>query len=160
MKTRWAKTFLDFYRTWCKYSRVFRNDHFISLERCVKFHIFSYFLYFLQSYAGVFCILLSHNLQTENKLGKYIPYIVKTYFGISNPPVRLAKFAIGGILLIQRFMNVILMVPPLDGSLGSDALVESISMVSSQQITQHKVQPITPHRSTFLKHTLSLLTMT
>ncbi|KIJ47957.1 hypothetical protein M422DRAFT_28501 [Sphaerobolus stellatus SS14] len=45
-------------------------------------------------------------------LGTYIPYIVKTYFGLSNPPVKLIKFAIG------------------DGSLGSDALVSSISMVN------------------------------
>ncbi|KIJ40943.1 hypothetical protein M422DRAFT_60536 [Sphaerobolus stellatus SS14] len=31
----------------------------------------------------------------ESYAGKYIPYIMKSYFGLSDPPVRISKFAIG-----------------------------------------------------------------
>ncbi|KAK7685721.1 hypothetical protein QCA50_011066 [Cerrena zonata] len=59
---------------------------------------------FVENIVKVFPNLKSRPLYLtgESYAGVYIPYITKTYFGLDNPPVRLAKIAIG------------------DGSLGSD----------------------------------------
>ncbi|KAF7798025.1 hypothetical protein EIP86_009237 [Pleurotus ostreatoroseus] len=51
-------------------------------------------------------------LTGESYSGRYIPYIMKTYFGMEDPPVKIAKFAIG------------------DGSIGSDTTSELLPMVT------------------------------
>lgn len=67
-------------------------------------------------------------------LGMYIPYITKTYFGTPNPPVRLAKFAIGGRLssIIQGKCD--LTVAYADGAIGSEALFEDAPVVTIASI--------------------------
>ncbi|KAI0079340.1 alpha/beta-hydrolase [Panus rudis PR-1116 ss-1] len=51
-------------------------------------------------------------LTGESYAGRYIPYITKTYFGLQNPPVKIAKIAIG------------------DGSLGSDQVATELPTVA------------------------------
>ncbi|KAI0642261.1 alpha/beta-hydrolase [Trametes meyenii] len=55
------------------------------------------FFGFLENLVKVFPSLKTRPLHItgESYAGTYIPYIVKTYFGLKNPPVKLAKFAIG-----------------------------------------------------------------
>lgn len=36
--------------------------------------------------------------------GVYIPYITKAYFGMTNPPVSLKHFAIGGMCLPEKLV--------------------------------------------------------
>ncbi|KAI0083180.1 Alpha/Beta hydrolase protein [Irpex rosettiformis] len=66
------------------------------------------FFGFLANLVKVFPSLKTRPLYItgESYAGTYIPYIAKTYFGLTNPPVNLAKIAIG------------------DGSLGNDVAVE------------------------------------
>ncbi|KAF8530534.1 Alpha/Beta hydrolase protein [Hysterangium stoloniferum] len=54
-------------------------------------------LAFLDALTRVFPSLATRPLHLigESYAGKYIPYIMKAYFGLQNPPVRIAKFAIG-----------------------------------------------------------------
>ncbi|KAK7685695.1 hypothetical protein QCA50_011039 [Cerrena zonata] len=59
------------------------------------------FFGFLANLVKVFPSLQTRPLHItgESYAGTYIPYIVKAYFGMTNPPVNLAKFAIGdGVL--------------------------------------------------------------
>ncbi|KAI8996599.1 alpha/beta-hydrolase [Trametes punicea] len=55
------------------------------------------FMGFLSNLVKVFPSLKTRPLYLtgESYAGTYIPYIMKTYFGLANPPVRIAKFAIG-----------------------------------------------------------------
>ncbi|KIJ35084.1 hypothetical protein M422DRAFT_233049 [Sphaerobolus stellatus SS14] len=55
------------------------------------------FMRFLSNLVQVFPSLAKRPLYLtgESYAGTYIPYITKAYFGLSNPPVRLAKFVIG-----------------------------------------------------------------
>ncbi|KAF8524845.1 Alpha/Beta hydrolase protein [Hysterangium stoloniferum] len=72
------------------------------------------FLGFLTNLVQVFPSLARRPLYLTGKsyAGTYIPYITKTYFGTPNPPVRLAKIAIG------------------DGTIGSEQLVEDVPVIS------------------------------
>ncbi|KAI0730653.1 alpha/beta-hydrolase [Earliella scabrosa] len=55
------------------------------------------FMGFLENLVKVFPSLAQRPLYLtgESYAGTYIPYIMKTYFGMTNPPVKLAKVAIG-----------------------------------------------------------------
>ncbi|KAI0352156.1 alpha/beta-hydrolase [Trametes cingulata] len=55
------------------------------------------FMGFLSNLVKVFPSLKTRPLYVtgESYAGTYIPYIMKTYFGLTNPPVNIAKFAIG-----------------------------------------------------------------
>ncbi|KAI0083348.1 Alpha/Beta hydrolase protein [Irpex rosettiformis] len=66
------------------------------------------FFGFLENLVKVFPNLKTRplHLTGESYAGTYIPYITKTYFGLSNPPVNLTKIAIG------------------DGTLGSGVVFE------------------------------------
>ncbi|KAF8524855.1 alpha/beta-hydrolase [Hysterangium stoloniferum] len=72
------------------------------------------FLGFLANLAQVFPSLAKRPLYLtgESYAGTYIPYITKTYFGTPNPPVRLAKIAIG------------------DGAIGSEPLFEDMPVLN------------------------------
>ena len=68
---------------------------------------------FLSNLVKVFPSLRTRPLYItgESYAGTYIPYIVKAYFGLTDPPVKLAKFAIG------------------DGTLGTSAVFEQLPTV-------------------------------
>ena len=68
---------------------------------------------FLSNLVKVFPSLRTRPLYItgESYAGTYIPYIVKAYFGLTDPPVKLAKFAIG------------------DGTLGTSAIFEQLPTV-------------------------------
>ncbi|KAI0675833.1 alpha/beta-hydrolase [Trametes maxima] len=72
------------------------------------------FFGFLENLVKVFPSLKTRPLHItgESYAGTYIPYIVKTYFGLKNPPVKLAKFAIG------------------DGTVGDDIVFNVLPAVS------------------------------
>ncbi|THV05581.1 alpha/beta-hydrolase [Dendrothele bispora CBS 962.96] len=72
------------------------------------------FMGFLANLVKVFPSLTNRPLYLsgESYAGTYIPYILKTYFGTSNPPVKIAKIAIG------------------DGSVGSGQEFELLPAVS------------------------------
>ncbi|KAJ3559619.1 hypothetical protein NM688_g231 [Phlebia brevispora] len=72
------------------------------------------FFGFLDNLVKVFPSLRSRPmyLTGESYSGRYIPYIMKTYFNMKNPPVKIVKFAIG------------------DGSIGSDITSELMPMVT------------------------------
>ncbi|KAI9065255.1 alpha/beta-hydrolase [Trametes sanguinea] len=55
------------------------------------------FMGFLSNLVKVFPSLKTRplHLTGESYAGTYIPYIMKTYFGLADPPVKIAKFAIG-----------------------------------------------------------------
>ncbi|EJF59037.1 alpha/beta-hydrolase [Dichomitus squalens LYAD-421 SS1] len=55
------------------------------------------FMGFLENLVKVFPSLAQRPLYLtgESYAGTYIPYIMKTYFGLENPPVNIVKFAIG-----------------------------------------------------------------
>ncbi|OSD04774.1 alpha/beta-hydrolase [Trametes coccinea BRFM310] len=55
------------------------------------------FMGFLSNLVKVFPSLKTRPLYLtgESYAGTYIPYIMKTYFGLADPPVKIAKFAIG-----------------------------------------------------------------
>ncbi|PIL24661.1 hypothetical protein GSI_12545 [Ganoderma sinense ZZ0214-1] len=55
------------------------------------------FMGFLENLVKVFPSLATRPLYLtgESYAGTYIPYIMKTYFGLDNPPVNIVKFAIG-----------------------------------------------------------------
>ena len=69
-----------------------------------------------ESYAGTYIVRMILCLELRQLFVKAIsvhqPYITKTYFGLTDPPVNLSKIAIG------------------DGSLGNDATVEILPTVS------------------------------
>ncbi|KIY69108.1 alpha/beta-hydrolase [Cylindrobasidium torrendii FP15055 ss-10] len=62
------------------------------------------FMGFLSNLVKVFPALATRPLYLtgESYAGTYIPYIMKTYFGLENPPVNIAKFAIGNGVLASR----------------------------------------------------------
>ncbi|OSX59957.1 hypothetical protein POSPLADRAFT_1048408 [Postia placenta MAD-698-R-SB12] len=68
------------------------------------------FMGFLENLVKVFPSLATRPLYLtgESYAGTYIPYITKAYFGLSNPPVNLAKIVIG------------------NGTVGSDAVVRHL----------------------------------
>ncbi|CAL1714145.1 unnamed protein product [Somion occarium] len=72
------------------------------------------FFGFLTNLVEVFPSLKTRPLYItgESYAGTYIPYITKTYFGLSNPPVKLAKVAIG------------------DGTVGSAQVFEELPTLS------------------------------
>ncbi|KAF5315989.1 hypothetical protein D9758_018113 [Tetrapyrgos nigripes] len=72
------------------------------------------FMSFLANLVKVFPSLATRPLHIsgESYAGVYIPYILKTYFGMSNPPVKIAKIAIG------------------DGSIGSGQEFELLPAVT------------------------------
>ncbi|KAF8524852.1 alpha/beta-hydrolase [Hysterangium stoloniferum] len=72
------------------------------------------FLGFLANLVQVFPSLAKRPLYLigESYAGTYIPYITKTYFGTPNPPVHLAKIAIG------------------DGAIGAEPLFEDMPVLS------------------------------
>ena len=68
---------------------------------------------FLSNLVKVFPSLRTRPLYLigESYAGTYIPYLVKHYFGLTNPPVTLSTFAIG------------------DGTLGSEAVFQHLPVV-------------------------------
>ncbi|OSD04770.1 alpha/beta-hydrolase [Trametes coccinea BRFM310] len=72
------------------------------------------FMGFLENLVKVFPSLKTRPLYLtgESYAGTYIPYIMKTYFGLSDPPVNIVKFAIG------------------DGTVGSEATCQMLPTVS------------------------------
>ncbi|KAK7685691.1 hypothetical protein QCA50_011035 [Cerrena zonata] len=72
------------------------------------------FFGFLANLVKVFPSLQNRPLYItgESYAGTYIPYLVKAYFGMTNPPVKLAKFVIG------------------DGTLNTDAVGENLPALS------------------------------
>ncbi|KZP30619.1 alpha beta-hydrolase [Athelia psychrophila] len=72
------------------------------------------FFNFLDNLVKVFPSLAKRplHLTGESYAGTYIPYITKTYFGLKNPPVNLAKIAIG------------------DGTLGSGVTFEILPVIA------------------------------
>ncbi|KAI0629361.1 alpha/beta-hydrolase [Trametes polyzona] len=73
------------------------------------------FMGFLENLVKVFPSLKKRplHLTGESYAGTYIPYIMKTYFALADPPVNIAKFAIG------------------DGTLGSEAVFELLPTVNT-----------------------------
>ncbi|KZT24766.1 alpha/beta-hydrolase [Neolentinus lepideus HHB14362 ss-1] len=73
------------------------------------------FFGFLENLVKVFPSLATRPLYItgESYCGTYIPYITKTYFGLQNPPVKLAKIAIG------------------DGTIGSEEVFEMVPTVTT-----------------------------
>ncbi|OJT09784.1 Vitellogenic carboxypeptidase [Trametes pubescens] len=73
------------------------------------------FMGFLENLVKVFPSLKKRPLYLtgESYSGTYIPYIMKTYFGLTDPPVNIAKFAIG------------------DGTIGSEAVFEILPTASA-----------------------------
>ncbi|KAJ7934228.1 alpha/beta-hydrolase [Mycena leptocephala] len=73
------------------------------------------FVGFLSNMVKIFPSLATRPLYLmgESYAGTYIPYITKTIFSTPNPPVTLRKIAVG------------------DGSLGSDAVFEQLSTIST-----------------------------
>ncbi|EIW58496.1 alpha/beta-hydrolase [Trametes versicolor FP-101664 SS1] len=73
------------------------------------------FMGFLENLVKVFPSLKKRPLYLtgESYSGTYIPYIMKTYFGLTDPPVNIAKFAIG------------------DGTIGSEAVFEILPTVNT-----------------------------
>lgn len=83
-----------------RFSRPWQNGPCIFLENPMRGLTLSVLIYFLQySYSHI-----------NAKLGQ--PYIMKTYFGTTNPPVKIAKITIG------------------DGTLGSKAVFHHLPVVS------------------------------
>ncbi|KAH9893404.1 alpha/beta-hydrolase [Cubamyces lactineus] len=72
------------------------------------------FMGFLSNLVKVFPSLKTRPmyLTGESYAGTYIPYIMKTYFGLTDPPVNIVKFAIG------------------DGTVGSDVVFNEVPTVS------------------------------
>ncbi|KAH9832569.1 alpha beta-hydrolase [Rhodofomes roseus] len=75
------------------------------------------FMGFLDNLVKVFPSLKTRPLYLtgESYAGMYIPYITKAYFGMANPPVNLAKIAIG------------------DGTVGSEAVFEHLPVTTVLQ---------------------------
>ncbi|KAI8996603.1 alpha/beta-hydrolase [Trametes punicea] len=75
------------------------------------------FMGFLGNLVKVFPSLKTRPLYLtgESYSGTYIPYIMKTYFGLDDPPVNIVKFAIG------------------DGTVGSEATCELLPTVTTLQ---------------------------
>ncbi|OBZ74243.1 Serine carboxypeptidase-like 21 [Grifola frondosa] len=75
------------------------------------------FMGFLENLVKVFPSLKTRplHLTGESYAGTYIPYIVKTYFSLAEPPVNLVKFAIG------------------DGTMGSEAVFELLPTTTTIQ---------------------------
>ncbi|KAI0664279.1 alpha/beta-hydrolase [Cubamyces menziesii] len=73
------------------------------------------FMGFLENLVKVFPSLKTRPLYLtgESYSGTYIPYIMKTYFGMANPPVNIVKFAIG------------------DGTIGSEVVFELLPTVTT-----------------------------
>ncbi|RDX51221.1 alpha/beta-hydrolase [Lentinus brumalis] len=73
------------------------------------------FMGFLANLVKVFPSLANRPLYLtgESYAGTYIPYIMKTYFGMTNPPVKIAKFAIG------------------DGTVGSELVFEYVPTLTT-----------------------------
>ncbi|KAI0372590.1 alpha/beta-hydrolase [Pilatotrama ljubarskyi] len=73
------------------------------------------FMGFLENLVKVFPSLKKRPLYLtgESYAGTYIPYIMKTYFGLPEPPVNIVKFAIG------------------DGTIGSEAVFEILPTVTT-----------------------------
>lgn len=72
-----------------------------------------------------------YNVNDFPLTGTYIPYITKTYFSMLNPPVRLEKFAIGGINLMRLLItNKLLNSWPIDGAIASEPLFEDAPVVT------------------------------
>ncbi|KAI0629365.1 alpha/beta-hydrolase [Trametes polyzona] len=73
------------------------------------------FMGFLSNLVKVFPSLKTRpmHLTGESYAGTYIPYIMKAYFGLQNPPVRITKFAIG------------------DGTVGSGEVFEIVPTVTT-----------------------------
>ncbi|RPD59090.1 alpha/beta-hydrolase [Lentinus tigrinus ALCF2SS1-7] len=73
------------------------------------------FMGFLANLVKVFPSLATRPLYLtgESYAGTYIPYIMKTYFGMTNPPVNIAKFAIG------------------DGTVGSEVVFEYVPTLTT-----------------------------
>lgn len=79
----------------------------------------------LTSSAGVF----SRAVRQLTLLICYQPYITKTYFGLKNPPVKLAKIAIG------------------DGSLDDDRVSEDLPVVRILNALCEACVHLSTHRS-------------
>ncbi|KAH9893408.1 alpha/beta-hydrolase [Cubamyces lactineus] len=73
------------------------------------------FMGFLENLVKVFPSLKTRPLYLtgESYSGTYIPYIMKTYFGMADPPVNIVKFAIG------------------DGTVGSEVVFELLPTVTT-----------------------------
>lgn len=68
-----------------------------------------------ESYSGTYIVRysLTHALLCYSTTSQLQPYIMKTYFGLTDPPVNIAKFAIG------------------DGTIGSEAVFEILPTASA-----------------------------
>lgn len=79
-----------------------------------------------ESYAGTYIVSISEEGETLVELIFSQPYITKTYFGLKNPPVKLAKIAIG------------------DGTIGSGwefEILPTVRLVRSRSTTFPRASP-------------------